>query len=173
MCQSEPPRTERNRLELLAVVAPDDPVGLRLVGGVLRGEAGVGLLAGAVPGVEVLPHAREAALFLGARPHPTTLGRNGRQTGLLGVLADTARGGARRLGGVLGDAAVHGHRLGQVGAFVAAGVPAQADHDGDHAHRAQTDGDPAAKAAAVVHVASPTALVARTATRAPAAVFGV
>src|SRR5207237_10077774 len=73
--------TGPNCSELLAVVAADDPARLRLVGGILGDEAGVGLLAGLVPGVEVLPHVVEAALLLRAGPHPAAGGLHGREAG--------------------------------------------------------------------------------------------
>src|SRR5581483_1890199 len=56
------------RSELLAVVAADDAARLRLARRSLGREAGVGLDARPVPGVEVLPHGVEAALRLRPRP---------------------------------------------------------------------------------------------------------
>src|SRR5207244_6160756 len=139
----------------------DDAVGLVLAGRVLRGEAGVGLLAGLVPGIEVLAHVGEAALLLGAGAHPPARGGDGRQAGLLRVAADPAGAGRGRLGRVIGHgAAVDRDRAGRAvagavtGAAVA-GVPAEPDDDGDHAGGGEDDGQAAAEAAAAVEVAGP------------------
>src|SRR2546421_248102 len=127
-------------------------------GRVLRGEAGVRLLAALVPGVEVLPHGGEAALVLGPRPHPAAGGGDGRQAGLARVGADAAGAGRRGLGGVLRHgAAVDGDVLGfaVVAALVLARVPAEPDDDGHDAGHGQDDGQTATEAPAAAEVAGP------------------